>query len=254
MAIELIRDTDNPVLNIFAGKAWLIKPGHGKDSDAGYEWSLYSPEDAPENPRTEKSAIDLLKVEMVRLFDKTEKLPDKLEITLPCKSDAANYGGVKQVEIFELSGGLYYDPKILDQGFDKMDQGDFTEALDEATKPGWRVTGAQKGRWVGGVGSVLSVGGMYTAATIAGTAVQTQAVIGALTVGVVGGIAGGAILGGFVGLGIALVVWAAGSKKVSGHNVKSASRKIFEKLRCLEEYKECDRNILVPADKDCPRT
>lgn len=248
-AIQLVRDAESPVLNIYGGQQWRVN----KDDNGELSWDLYSP--GPE--RSDKIVMNLLDVVEITFMD-AEKAkeegkgyPDTLEITL--KSKTGNYSGHNKKEIFTIEGGLYYDEKILNRGFDEITSRQYKEWEENATQSTRSATGARKGKWVGGVGSALVVGGMYTAATVTGVAVQTQALIGAALVGIIGGTIVGALAGGIIGLGITVAIAIAGYKTVRGHTIKPASRKIFEKLRCLKEMKVCSKNVLVPEGSPCPR-
>lgn len=248
MAIELVRHKSKPTLQIHVGQSWLIQKG----SDGLFQWDLYPP-DGNEHKKMHDNTIDLMDVHVVKFLpaDKKRELPDALEIDFGVKGDSP---GKSTREVFVLEGGLYYDPDILNQGFEKLSHEDFKQMEDNATQESHYTKGRRVGRLVGATGSVLTVGGFYTAATLTGVAVQTQALVGAALLGVVGGAMGGAILGGVVGLGIAAGAFMMGSTRVYDFEITAASRKIFEKLRCIPDFKSCDTNILVPANKDCPRT
>lgn len=247
-AIELVRDKDNPRLNLHGGKAWLVMPGEEKGDDL--QWSLYSP--GPEVDRTR--VIELLEAETIKLLGADKENPDTLQITLAQPTEKDEVGLIKPKEIFELEGGIYYDEQLLTKGFEKLTREQFEAIQNEAVKPSWRVSGQSKGKWVGGVGGALTVGGMYTAATITGVAVQTQALVGAAVVGVIGGAVGGFLAGGFIGLaiGATAVMFGYGQTK-SGYKVTSAGRKVFQKLRCMPEFKRCPHNVVVPKTRKCPR-
>lgn len=240
-AIELVRDKNQPTLNIWAGKQWKVL----KSKDGEITWDRYSP--GPEV--SEENHINLLDTEVVRFMDAASELPDTLEIIISSSGPGHN---VKQ-DVFKLEGGLYYNPKIISKGLEEVDAQEMREIEEDAAKPTYAATGRSKGKWIGGVGGALTVGGMYTAATIAGTAVQTQALIGAAVCGIVGGTMSGFMVGGIVGGAIGLGVAIAGYGTYKGYKIVPASRKIFEKLRCLDEFKSCSKNVLVPKDKDCPR-
>lgn len=206
--------------------------------------------------------IDLYDVEVIRLFDalssNSVKLADKLEITLACQKDTGcGKGGVfHERDVFALEGGLYYDEFILAQGFKKMEEitGDhFQQMLQNASQPTRTVTGQKKGQWIGGSGGALIVGGYYTAATLTGVAVETQALISAAVLGVVGGTIGGFLVGGVVGAAAGMYAASRGYATIKGYEITSAGRKIYEELRCMSEFKECGFNILVPKNKECPR-
>lgn len=249
VAIELVRHKDEPIMKLHSGKAWLVKPGQEKGD---LQWSLFEP---GKSINVEK-VIHLTDVELIRLYDKTEKHPDKLEITLSeGKAENATAGNaIRNKDVFELEGGLYYDEDLISEGFDKLHAEDYEKIQNEAAKPTYRAEGARVGKWVGAAGGALTVGGFYTAATVTGVAVQTQALVGAALVGTIGGAVGGAIAGGFIGLGIALAAIMGGYGTTrNGHEIVSAGRKVYEKLRCIPEFTECEYNILVPNSRDCPR-
>lgn len=251
MALQLVRDKTTPLIKIHQGRAWKVT----QDKESNIEWNLYQPN---EGMQGKDLVISLYDVEVVKLMDADSKYPDKLEITLPCKAEYGCNEGVagsfRQKNVFELEGGLYYDEYILKAGFTKMKKitGDhFQKMLDNATQPTDRVKGGRYGKWIGGTGGALTVGGFYTAATLAGTAVQTQALVGAAVLGIVGGTVGGFVVGGFIGSAIAIGVAMMGYQNVRGYKITSAGRKMFQKLRCLPEFQTCRHNVLVPKDKEC---
>lgn len=243
MAIELIRHKTDPLLIIHSGQGWRVQ----KNDKGEIEWNLFSP-----SGKTGKKEIELTQVKVIRFFPQDDDLPDKLEIELGDEAFGDSHG-TKQRSIFDLEGGLYYDEKILEQGFEKVTSAEFEKMETNATEDSHHTKGKHYGKWVGGTGGCLVVGGMYTAATLTGVAIQTQALVGAALVGVIGGTIAGAVLGGVVGLVIAGSLVMMGSKTVKGFKVTAASRKIYEKLRCLKEFKACESNVLVPTEKDCPR-
>lgn len=258
IAIELVRSTEKPILDMHGSKQWLVRP-HASGKKDEFDWSLFAPAKASIDDRV----IDLRQVDEIRLYDsyynkdKDETLPDKLEIVFPRTPGST---GVSTREVLDLDGGLYYNEEIMEAGFKqlgeaKMDNGDYKDIQMEAAKPGWVATGQSKGKWVGGFGAALSVGGMYTAATVTAVAVQTQALVGAALLGVIGGTAAGFALGGIVGGAIALTSIMIGTHRQRDVEITSASRKIYEKLRCMSDhFTECDTNLLVPKTKECPRT
>jgi hypothetical protein len=253
-AIELVRHKERPVLNVFEHRQWTVKKG----DDGDLEFSLFYPgpdySDRSIYPHQDR-IIELTKVDVVRFYEAGKDkdgnvLPEKLEIIMP-QTEVS--GGYRTSVAFEIEGGLWYNPEILEKGMEKV-VSNFTKMQEDASRPSYRVTGQNKGKWIGGIGGVLTTAGFYTAATLSGVAVQTQALIGASVVGLLGGAALGFALGGLLGVAITAVMVMAGYKIVRGMKIVSASHKIFEKLRCLDEFEQCDKYTLVPKGKQCPRS
>lgn len=252
MAIELIRHKDHPELHIHAGQSWLVT----KDDDGEIQWTARSVSD--KQYADQETVMDLIKTEAIKFFPSNTDFPDKLEIHMEdvpdhLETNKSAHSGKKAHQVFTLAGGLFYSEELLAMGFKELTHEKMQAMEDSAAEATHGQRGRDIGKKVGFGGAIISVGGMYTAATITGVAVQTQALIGASILGVVGGTIGGAVIGGLVGAAIAASIALAGSTQIKGYKVISGSRKIFEKLRCIDEFTHCGDNVLVPNGKKCPQ-
>jgi len=249
MAIELIRHKDHPELHIHAGQSWLVT----KDDDGEIVFTAKSVSTL--QFQDQETVMDLIDTKVIKFLPSNTDFPDKLVIHMNDDhvGNASAHNGQTAQNVFELAGGLFYSEELLAQGFTMLTHEKMQEMEDEASKQTHSAAGASIGKKVGFGGAVISVGGMYTAATITGVAVQTTSLIGASVVGVIGGTIAGAALGGLLGLGIAAALALGGSTQIKGYKPISASRKIFEKLRCIDEFDHCDDNTLVPKGKTCPQ-
>lgn len=252
-AIELVRDNKSPRMKIHSSKQWSVT----RDEQGGdLVWQTYSPatDTRTELAKQEVVEIDLPNVEEIRFVKsrkaKGKQLPaHRLEIKFK-RNDVGKHNGVVQYETFELEGGRWYDEKLISQAITQFDAEDFRQIQQNATNETLTTKGARIGRWVGGAGAILVQTRFYVAATLSGLHSQTQTLIGAVVTGAVAGSVAGGTLGGIAALG-----WfAAGSRKIRGYEVITGSKKIFEILRCLDEFKECEkRKLLVPREKECPK-
>jgi hypothetical protein len=262
LAIELFRHKTNPVLEVHGGKSWAVR-----DDGGTLSWSLYSKVSEPNEKKAPGNLkIDLLNdVKSVKFFDATKDplTPAKLEIEMAPLASAPDN--------LELEGGLYYNERLLKKGFeflavhesnfgiDENHAGELTSEMfkvvekNATTHESMTRKGLKLGMQLGGLS-----GGVYVAATVFS---QNQYVAGhdwnfkqALPAAVVGAVLGGAA-GGVIGLALNATNTVSevmgGYYYVHGYQIVSASEKIFAKLRCLAEFKECSKNVLVPKQRPC---
>jgi len=242
VAVKLVRDYAEPILELYGSKQWLVS----RDLETKeLSWDRYS----PGVEKDDDIVIKLKEVLSIRFQPGDDTHPDELDIDLPFANDHST-STVKK-DVFTVVGGLYYDEDVMEKGIDVFKGRDFAKWQKNASEPTNFVTGRNKGKWVGGAGGALTVGGFYTAATITGVAVQTQALVGAAVCGVIGGAVVGAVTGGVIGLGISLAMVMGGYSNVKGHEISSAGRKIFEKIRCMtDSFHMCSEYLYVPLIKD----
>jgi len=238
VAIKLVRDAQEPTLEVYGSKQWLVTRN---PKTKELSWDRYS----PGVERNDNVVIKLKEVTSIRFVQGDDTHPDELDIELPFADDHSTTTSKK--DIFSVVGGLFYDEDIMEKGIDKFTNEDFSKTQKNASEPTNYVTGKNKGKWIGGAGGALTVGGFYTAATITGVAVQTQALVGAAVCGIIGGAVVGAVTGGVIGLGISLALVMGGYSSVKGYEISSAGRKIFEKIRCMtDSFHMCSENLYVP--------
>jgi len=229
--------------------AYPVKAEPEDDAEPGsLQWDLFSPGPSSTPDMRE---IDLLEVNVISFFAADLENPDKLEILI--SEGTEGHFGSHGRNVFDLEGGLYYNEKFLQKSYDDVTAVDLEKLQKSASESGMIGSGARNGAYLGEGLAVVSVGGMYTAATIMAVNVQTQALIGASLVGMVAGPIVGAVTGGLVGGAVSLAMIMGGYETVKGYTIQSASSKIFEKLRCMEAFKSCGDHVLVPKNKACPR-
>jgi len=242
-ALKLIRDVDDPVLEIYNGQAWTVQ--HTKGSGK-LTWSLVQMNCSDAEPRLlAPQRITLHHVYEVKFRDGVTDsgLLDTIDI---------KWGDDEELQI---KGGVFYDEKILLRGFKKIAD-DEDDSISNAHKEGrvgartdYIVVDAGKlGNRVGaGVGTV-AVGGLYLAMYVLGTGLFgiTGASISAdiLVVGSVGGFVAGGVIG--LGIGaVASLASATGFYSVVRDQRLSATQKIWSKLWCLGGFQTCYRSEVI---------